>query len=64
MNDNVLWLNGIECCKCYRPAKAHNYRTGVTVHVSPYASNCVIHEPRPHLSNGGDPSGVSVHPSP
>jgi hypothetical protein len=55
VNDNVLLLYGTECPKCTRPAKSHNFRIGLTIHESPLASHCRIHEPRPHLSNGGGP---------
>ncbi len=46
MNGNVAQLHGMECWKCARPARSHNFLTGVTVHVSPFASNCLVHPPR------------------
>lgn len=60
MKDGILWMNGIECCKCWRPAEVHDFTTGFTHHVSRRLRPCQVHEPRPHLSNGGD-SSVSVH---
>lgn len=60
MTDNVLLLHGLECPKCTRPAKSHNFRTGQVIHQSPYASHCQVHEPRPHLSNGGARHEVST----
>lgn len=59
MNDNVLRLYGLECPKCTRPAESHSFRTGLTVHVSPHARHCQTHEPRPHLSAGGESHEVS-----
>jgi hypothetical protein len=43
---DILQLHGLECSKCTRPAVSHNFRTGQTIHVSPYASHCQVHRPR------------------
>lgn len=47
MTAHILWMNGIDCGKCFRPADHHNFLTGLTFHVSPHATPCRIHPPRP-----------------
>lgn len=37
MSDNVIPLFGLECAECTRPAKSHDFHTGMTIHLSPRA---------------------------
>jgi uncharacterized protein (UPF0179 family) len=46
VNENLLFLHGLDCAKCHVPAHCHDFATGLTYHVDARKNPCQTQIPR------------------